>query len=113
VYGLFLKLSGAPRPEAEARPRKAVLAFGLMQVAIGVSALVVTAFIRSLPSHALVLQGHLIGAAAATVLAAVRAAPIWMWVAFLGVSAVLFVAFNRERYVPRHRHKRKPARHAA
>jgi hypothetical protein len=53
------------------------------------------------------------GAAAATVLAAVRAAPIWMWVAFLGVSAVLFVAFNRERYVPRHRHKRKPARHAA
>jgi spermidine synthase len=50
--GVFPGLRGAG-------PRTSVLAFGLVQVAIGVSALAVTTLIRDLPSHALFLQRRL------------------------------------------------------
>ena len=66
AYGVYLRLFDGPGQEPEARPMKAVLAFGLVQVVIGVSALVVTPLIRDLPSHALFLQGHLIGSTADT-----------------------------------------------
>jgi membrane protein implicated in regulation of membrane protease activity len=46
------------------------------------------------------------GAAAAAVLEAVRADLAWQWIAFLMVSAVVFVAVNRVRYAGRHIAKR-------
>lgn len=42
------------------------------------------------------------GAAVAAGLEAVRADLAWQWMAFLGVSVVVFVAVNRARYVGRH-----------
>lgn len=46
------------------------------------------------------------GAAVAAGLEAVRADIAWQWIAFLGVSAVLFVAVNRKSYAGRHVSKR-------
>ncbi len=66
AYGVYLRLSDAPRKGSEAQTTKAVLAFGLVQLVIGVSALIATSFIRELPSHALFLQGRLIGSTAGT-----------------------------------------------
>ena len=52
AYGLFLKISGTRRKEAENRFLRSVIGFGIVQVMIGVSALAVTLHIRDLPTHA-------------------------------------------------------------
>jgi membrane protein implicated in regulation of membrane protease activity len=44
-----------------------------------------------------------VGAACAAATDAVGLAPAAAWIAFIAVSAVLFVVLNRRRYVPRHR----------
>ena len=51
AYGLFLRISGMMHKKMENHPLRAVIAFGLVQVIIGVSALVVTLHIRELPTH--------------------------------------------------------------
>jgi spermidine synthase len=92
AYGAWLKLSGGHRREPGARATKDVLAFGLVQVAIGASALTVTALLRDLPSHALFLQRHLAGSGADTFVARQAAgffvAFSWMLVPafFMGVA---------------------------
>lgn len=43
-----------------------------------------------------------IGAATAALVEAFHGSPGWEWIAFLGVSCVVFVAFNRDRYRARH-----------
>lgn len=57
AYGLAQR--GDRRPDA----RRMVLAFGAVQVVIGVAALAVTVLMRSLPSHAMALQASLSGEA--------------------------------------------------
>lgn len=52
AYGLFLRVSGTRRMEPENHPLRSVAGFGIVQVIIGVSALVVTLHIRDLPTHA-------------------------------------------------------------
>jgi spermidine synthase len=51
AYGLFLKISGTRRMEAENHSRRSIIGFGMVQVIIGVSALVVTLHIRELPTY--------------------------------------------------------------
>ena len=62
-YGLFGKLAGALRrgEEGETSLWVSVAGFGLVQVAIGGSALLVTRYLRDLPAHSLSLQGILSG----------------------------------------------------
>ncbi|HEY5506547.1 MAG TPA: hypothetical protein VIK83_03555 [Coriobacteriia bacterium] len=56
-----------------------------------------------------------LGAACAAALEAARISPDFQWYAFIGVSAVLFVALNRRRYRARHsggefgRHHARPS----
>jgi membrane protein implicated in regulation of membrane protease activity len=56
-----------------------------------------------------------VGAACAAALEAARISPDMQWYAFIGVSAVLFVAVNSRRYRPRHsggelgRHHARPS----
>ena len=58
AFGLFLKgFPGACRG-----PERSMILFGGVQVVIGLTALVVTYFIRDLPSHAIRIQNHLLGA---------------------------------------------------
>lgn len=66
AYGAYLRLFDVGGQEPDARPTRAVVAFGLVQVAIGGAALVVTHLIRDLPSHALLLQRYLLGSTADT-----------------------------------------------
>ncbi len=51
AYGLFLRIFGTRRKESENHSLRSVLVFGIVQVIIGVSALVVTLHIRDLPTH--------------------------------------------------------------
>src|SRR3970282_2822001 len=58
AFGLFLKgFLGACRG-----PERSMILFGGVQVVIGLTALVVTYFIRALPSHAIRIQNYLLGA---------------------------------------------------
>ncbi len=52
TYALFLKLI----PSADSDTRRQVLAFGIVQFVIGISALAVTFYIRDLPVHSIALQ---------------------------------------------------------
>jgi len=52
AYGLFLKITGARGKKAVNHSRSSIVGFGMVQVIIGVSALVVTLHIRELPTHA-------------------------------------------------------------
>lgn len=56
AYGLFLRMSVAFHKTAGSYPMRSTIAFGLVQVIIGVSALVVTLHIRDLPSHSVFLH---------------------------------------------------------
>jgi len=56
TYGLFLRISGTQRKESERRSLGSIIGFGLVQVLIGASALVVTLNIRDLPRHAILLH---------------------------------------------------------
>jgi spermidine synthase len=58
AYGLHLRASRRRR-EPEAGATTAVVAFGLVQLAIGASALVVSSLLRDLPAHAQSLQARL------------------------------------------------------
>ena len=66
AYGAWRKARRARLGTDNDAPTRSVIAFGLVQVAIGVAALVVTSVLRDLPSHALALQARLIGSAAST-----------------------------------------------
>ncbi len=55
AYGLFFKMLEARRSGAENHPMRSVIGFGLVQVIIGISALLVTLHIRDLPTHAIAL----------------------------------------------------------
>jgi len=57
AFGLFIRKF----PEACRTSGKAVLFFGSVQVLIGLTALVVTYYIRDLPSHAIRIQNYLLG----------------------------------------------------
>src|SRR5512143_310947 len=57
AYGLFLRIFGAHRKGAEGS-RRSVIGFGVVQVLIGVSALLVTVHMRDLPSHAVSLYDY-------------------------------------------------------
>ena len=61
AYGLFGKLSRAVRRGRESSPMISVGGFGLVQVVIGASALLVTMSLRDLPAHALFLQRYFVG----------------------------------------------------
>lgn len=63
AHGAWLRLSAERPRENESGTTRGVLGFGLVQVAIGASALVVTSLLRDLPAHALFLQRRLAGAA--------------------------------------------------
>ncbi len=52
AYGLFFKVSGTLRKGGENLSMRSVIGFGLVQVIIGASALLVTLHIRDLPIHA-------------------------------------------------------------
>ena len=57
AFGLFRKgFRGAYRG-----PETSVIAFGAVQVIIGITAVIVTYFIRDLPSHSIRIQNHLLG----------------------------------------------------
>ena len=56
-YGVFGKLASAIRKGHATSPMVSVAGFGLVQVAIGACALLVTLYLRDLPTHALYLQG--------------------------------------------------------
>ena len=58
AYGVFLKISGKVRPGAASRPWKSIAGFGLVQIIIGITALIVTVYIRELPLHAFSLQKY-------------------------------------------------------
>ncbi|HEY5516865.1 MAG TPA: hypothetical protein VIL15_01215 [Coriobacteriia bacterium] len=64
-------------------------------VAVGIAAASVLARDRSSAPFA-------VGAACAAALEAARATPGAEWIAFVGVSSVVFVAVNRRRHRPRH-----------
>ena len=55
AYGLFLRIADARRRAAERQSLRSVVGFGLVQVIIGVSALLVTVHMRDLPSRAVFL----------------------------------------------------------
>lgn len=55
AYGLFLRIAGTPHKVAENNSMRSVIGFGLVQVIIGVSVLLVTLYIRDLPTRALVV----------------------------------------------------------
>ena len=58
AFGLFLhRFPGAGRS-----PGKSIFLFGVVQVLIGLTALVVTYYIRDLPSHSIRIQNYLFGA---------------------------------------------------
>ncbi len=57
AFGFFIRRF----PGACGTPGRAVLFFGAVQVLIGLTALVVTYFIRDLPSHAIRIQNYLLG----------------------------------------------------
>jgi len=59
AFGFFIK----GYPGACRTPGRAVLLFGSVQVLIGLTALVVTYYIRDLPSHAIRIQNYLLGTA--------------------------------------------------
>jgi spermidine synthase len=52
AYGLFLRISRTQQKGTESHSLRSVIGFGLVQVIIGVSALLVTLQIRDLPTHA-------------------------------------------------------------
>jgi spermidine synthase len=52
AYGLFLRISSPHRKASNLHSLSSVVSFGLVQVIIGVSALLVSVYIRSLPSNA-------------------------------------------------------------
>jgi spermidine synthase len=101
AYGGWLRRRGGP--EAEGTATRAVVAFGLVQVAIGASAFVVTVLLRDLPSHALFLQGRLAGPAggsfAARQAAGFLVAFSWMLVPafFMGLAFPLAGRVRAER----------------
>ena len=62
AYGLFLKLAEMLYPgEKRGTGKRSIVGFGLVQVMIGLSALIVTVYIRELPSHVLFLQKYFQG----------------------------------------------------
>lgn len=72
---------------------------------VAVSIALVSAFSRSRAS-----APFAVGAAAATALEAFRLSPSLEWIAFAGVSSVVFIAMNRASYQRKHHHAR--GRHA-
>jgi spermidine synthase len=50
AYGLFVRVSGTERKAPEGSCMRSIVGFGLVQVLIGVSALIVTLYIRELPT---------------------------------------------------------------
>ncbi len=56
AYGLLLRISDAICKAAKSYPIRSVIAFGLVQVIIGLSALIVTLHIRDLPAHSVFLH---------------------------------------------------------
>jgi spermidine synthase len=56
AYGLLLRMSAALRKATKTYPIRSIIAFGLVQVIIGLSALVVTLHIRDLPAHSVFLH---------------------------------------------------------
>jgi spermidine synthase len=66
AHGVWLSLSARRPRERESGTARALLAFGLVQLAIGASALAVTSLLRDLPAHARFVQGHLAGATGGT-----------------------------------------------
>jgi spermidine synthase len=52
VYGLFLRIFGTQHKGTESQSLRSIIGFGLVQVIIGVSALLVTLRIRDLPTYA-------------------------------------------------------------
>lgn len=61
AYGLSGKLIRSMSKGRESSPRISVVGFGIVQVIIGVSALLVTMYLRELPAHALFLQKYFSG----------------------------------------------------
>ena len=59
AYGLFLRIAGALRKESKSDYLRSIFAFGLVQVLIGMSALIVTSQIRELPIHVVLLRKFL------------------------------------------------------
>ena len=56
AYGLFLRISGSEQKGTGDQSLRSIIGFGLVQVIIGVSALIVTLHIRDLPTHAVFLH---------------------------------------------------------
>jgi len=65
AYGAWRRASAARETMPSRSAAGATIAFGLVQVAIGLSALAVTSLLRALPSHAIELQARLVGGDAA------------------------------------------------
>lgn len=58
AYGTLLRALGV----ADAGPRRTAAWFGLTQVIIGLTALIVTVYLRDIPANAVRLQGYVVGA---------------------------------------------------
>ena len=61
AYGLFLKLSALVRRDGSRSPLISVVGFGIVQVIIGVAALLVSLYIRDLPANSVFLQNYFSG----------------------------------------------------
>jgi spermidine synthase len=59
TYGLFLRISETRRKEAKNNSLRSIVGFGIVQVIIGVSALIITLHIRDLPTHAAFLYDYI------------------------------------------------------